>query len=467
MAKQNVSSFDHNEYLSFATSHAPLCAMGTILRERAIFAPIHEGVHIDQKVVDYRPSDKLILAVLGFISGSQSVFDLNHTLRVNEPLLRSFGYRRCADQSVIQDTLDASTEENVIELEAALSRLYRTHSRSYAALLQAKDTDQVITFDLDLSGQPCSKNAEGATKGYFPEARNTRGRQLARFLCPSTREIAVEGLYPGNRLSFEVCKPMILKLEAALGLDTPRKRRRICLRMDAGFGTDENINYALWRSYHLLAKVYSAKRAAKLARSVTSWEEVPSCDGHGFRQAGLVERPHRYGRKTRQVAIRTLKKTGAYSFSVLVSTDLEADLFTIVTAYDQRGGVPESAFCQDNQGLATRKRRKRRFAAQQMLMLLSQLAHNLIVWIKGWLIDALLDLKEQSKPTVLAIKTVAERGIKRMMHQILFLKGTITFNGQRVQTITLHPGYPLISRVHLALHALGRRYGIPVSLGES
>jgi hypothetical protein len=48
-------------------------------------------------------------------------------------------------------------------------------------------------------------------------------------------------------------------------------------------------------------------------------------------------------------------------YSVLVTTDMDTDIQTTVTDYDGRSGVPESVFCQDNQGLGMRKRRKRSF----------------------------------------------------------------------------------------------------------
>ena len=76
------------------------------------------------------------------------------------------------------------------------------------------------------------------------------------------------------------------------------------------------------------------------------------------------------------------KKGKGYQYSVIVTTDMDADLYTTVDDYDGRSGVPESSFCQDNQGLGMRKRRKKSFVAQQMLVLLNQLAHNLIRWVQ-------------------------------------------------------------------------------------
>ena len=44
-----------------------------------------------------------------------------------------------------------------------------------------------------------------------------------------------------------------------LALDEKANRMRIRLRLDGGFGTDENINFALSRGYELLVKMYSGK----------------------------------------------------------------------------------------------------------------------------------------------------------------------------------------------------------------
>lgn len=49
-------------------------------------------------------------------------------------------------------------------------------------------------------------------------------------------------------------------MEQILPLDTKAKCSHIRLRLDGGFGTEENINYALWRGYHLLAKISASFR---------------------------------------------------------------------------------------------------------------------------------------------------------------------------------------------------------------
>jgi hypothetical protein len=97
-------------------------------------------------------------------------------------------------------------------------------------------------------------------------------------------------------VSCSVLKEMVYKMEHQLEVETKAKRQHLRLRLDAGFGTDDNINFSLWRGYNILAKVstptteavlwssptpeaglrYSQKRAKSLAKSVTEWVAVPS-----------------------------------------------------------------------------------------------------------------------------------------------------------------------------------------------
>ena len=298
----------------------------------------------------------------------------------------------------------------------------------------------------------------------------------------------MESLYPGNTLSLSVFKEMALKMESHLGLTDKSQRSMIRLRLDAGFGTDENINYALWRGYHLLAKVFSGKRAKTLSKSVNEWVDVPSGADNTPRQAGWVSSPHRYCQRTRQLCVRTPKKRGGYEYSALVSTDFSSDLSTIVADYDGRSGAPESSFCQDSQGLKNRKRRKRGFIAQQVLTLLNQLAHNMIRWMQGWLIESVEasvpeaspsddsvvstemaenERKESVTESSLVIKSLRERGMKRFVSQILSISGRVEMKGQRILRVILNPLYPIIKRIKIAFRALLKPYGITVSLGKS
>jgi len=115
--------------------------------------------------------------------------------------------------------------------------------------------------------------------------------------------------------------------------------------------------------------------------------------------------------------------------------------------------------------------------AQQMLMLLSQLAHNLIKWMQSWMIDA---VKQTTPPddyhdnhdniaedTALIVEVLRERGIKRFVHHTLSLSGKVIMKGKRVVGIIINPLYPLINRMKTAFEALLRPFHIYVSLYEN
>ena len=88
--------------------------------------------------MEYSPTDKLVLMTLGIMSGCDVVFDINRKLRVDRPLLKAFGYSKCADQSVIQDTLNAVTEENVIQMESALKSIWDENNLTVPILENAR-----------------------------------------------------------------------------------------------------------------------------------------------------------------------------------------------------------------------------------------------------------------------------------------------------------------------------------------
>jgi hypothetical protein len=55
--------------------------------------------------------------------------------------------------------------------------------------------------------------------------------------------------------------------------------------------------------------------------------------------------------------------------------------------YDRRGGAIEIEIKEDKQGFGMSKRQKKKAEAQDMLVLLNVLAHNVLVWAKGWLAE--------------------------------------------------------------------------------
>src|SRR5258706_1624283 len=157
-----------------STAHASLAALGVSVRHVDLFGPIHAGVHIAQKTVRYAPTDKLYDAFIALLAGAHGLVEINGRLRPDRALQAAFGRIGCAEQSVVQDTLDACTQETVTQLEAALDAIYRQQSQGY----RHDYAQQWQILDVDMSGLPCGRKAALATPGYFAKQRNRRGRPV-------------------------------------------------------------------------------------------------------------------------------------------------------------------------------------------------------------------------------------------------------------------------------------------------
>jgi hypothetical protein len=392
-------------------------------------------VRIGQKVLKYRPVEKLQDCFINMLAGGAGVVETNHRVRPSCGLQRAFGRQSCAEQSTISDTLNACTSENVAEMRTALQGLFRTHSRSYRHAY----AQHYQVLDIDMTGLPGGRQGEGVSKGYFAHARNRRGRQLGRVLATHYEEIVVDRLYAGTRQLEKSLRELVSDAEEVLALDETRRSRTL-LRIDAGGGDDDNINWLLQRGYHLLTKVKHWRRAHKLAQSVSQWYGDPKVP---LREVGWVNQPHPYAQPTRQLAVRHRKHNGQWSYHVLVFTLSDAMIFSLLGRccpphpqpqalllaalhlYDQRGGGIETQTKGDKQGLALGHRHKKRFPAQEMLVLLAQLAHNLIIWVRT------------------ALQAVdshfSHLGILRMVRDLFHIEGRLCFDAQhQIYRITLN-----------------------------
>lgn len=308
------------------------------------------------------------------VAGGTAMSQFETLIRSDPAVQHAFGRWPSASSSQIQDTLTACTAQTVHDLQQANGQLYHQHSQTR---YHDFSTD-LLLLDLDLTGLFASKHAEGSQKGYFAKHPGEWGRQLCRVIATPYREIVGQTLVPGNTLSQITLKPAIQHAQERLHL-SPHDRRRTLFRWDAGFGTDPNINWMLTQNYHILGKMYAHTRVTKLARAVTRWFPTPSSPG---REYGLLTLPHRYARHTRQILVRTPKKAPdpGWGYGALVTTLPDLTPLELIDLYDDRGGGIETDFRSDRQGLGIGKRRKTRMAAQQVLLHLTEQAHNLLVW---------------------------------------------------------------------------------------
>jgi len=446
------------------TPRLTLVAIGLRVQQLGIFLPIAEGVKIAQKVVRYTPAQKLLDGWITILAGAHGLVEANKRIRPDRSLQWAFGREACAEQSVISETLDACTFENVREMYQATKEIYQRHGLGYR-----HDYEPGLQLlDVDMTGQPCGRKAAFATKGYFAKQRNRRGRQLGRVLATWYQEIVVDRLYDGTTQLPRIFQSLVQAAEDVLDLDK-HKRQRTVLRMDGHGGSQDDVNWSLERGYHIHTKEYSHNRARKLADSVQAWHDDAKVPG---RQVGWVTTPAtEYVRPVQRIAVRTRKRNQQWGIGVLISTlspeqvvplarlpidrlqDPLAVLLAYVYFYDLRGGGVETQIKNDRQGLGITKRNKKRFEAQEVLVQLNALAHNVVIWSRCWLAPAHPRLQRF--------------GILRMVRDVFHVSGFVTFQcGDHPCEIVLNQADPLASGLCRGLRDLLAPLHVAVNLGE-
>lgn len=350
-------------------------------------------------------------------------------------------------------------------MERAVDEIFRQHSLTY----KHNYSESLQILDVDLSGMPCGPKAALSCKGYFDKESIRYGRQLGRVAATLYEEVVVDRLYPGNAHLTEALRPLVLATEQTLALDESRRQRTL-LRIDAGGGSLSDVNWCLDRGYQIHCKDFSSARAEALAATVKQWHEDPHHEG---RQLGWVTaEPLDYVRPVRRLALRWQLKNGQTRYAALISTlspreiigllglpvDRVNDPHAVVLAYakfyDQRGGGVETEFKQSKQGVGITKRNKKRFPAQQMVMLLGALAHNVLIWTRRWL------SAEAPK--------LASFGVLRLVRDVMGVSGFVEVEGSKaIKRIVLNRAASLARHSAQAFHALLTAEQVRVGLGKT
>ena len=451
---------DESTLVGHFSPHASLAALGTLLCEKDIFGPIAEQVKISQKSVKHKPVEKVHDAFIAMLAGAHGLVEINTVLRCDEGLQQAFGRPRCAEQSVVQQTLSAATPDNVGQMRRAYQQIYREHGFARRHNYQTG----CLVLDADVTGNPCGKKAEFASKGYFANERNRRGRQIGRVLATPYQEIVAEQLFDGKKQLSQTLLDLLSDADETLELDEA-KRAETIIRVDSGGGSLDDVNEILRRGYQFHGKEYSTPKAQRLAESVERWFPDPRVPG---REVGWVTEPaNEYVRPVRRIAVRCRKNNGQWGIGVLISTAPPEEVFAktrlpftyaskeqllaYVYFYDARGGGCETSFKGDKQGLAMTHRNKKSFTGQQMLQYLTALAHNVLMWAKQWLL-----------PEVPALK---KYGILRMVRDVLQISGRIDQTEQKISGIVLNQKAPLAKQIADAFDKLLKPAHVDITLG--
>lgn len=129
-------------------------------------------------------------------------------------------------------------------------------------------------LDADMTGLPCGAKAESATKGYFSSQGIRTGRQLGRVVASHYDEVVVDRLFAGHVQLTSAVQPLIEATEQTLELRAAQRARTV-IRMDAGGGSMDDVNWLLERGYHVDGKDFSTRRAEHFALSVEQWHDDP------------------------------------------------------------------------------------------------------------------------------------------------------------------------------------------------
>jgi hypothetical protein len=447
------------------SARATLVGLGVKLCKLKVLEPMQERVKIGQKTVKYTPLEKLTDGLIAILAGAQGLVEINKRVRSDPALQTAFGRKGCAEQSVVQETLDACTTQNVEQMHKAVDQIYRRHSQGY----RHDYAQRLQLLDIDTDGRPCGRKAAFATKGYFARRPNRRGRQEGYVLASWYEEIVLKRLFSGTTQLTAALQPLIEAAEQTLDL-TLQKRQRTLLRIDSGGGSVEEVNWMLARGYQVHCKDYSGKRAGSLAESVQEWVDDPRNTG---RQVGWVtEVASLYCRPVVRIAVRCPKNNGQWAVGVILSTlspeqvlvltgqrperiqDPHAVLLAYVYFYDLRGGGVETEIKEDKHGLGTAHRNKKRFEGQQMISQLEVLAHNFLIWARSWLAPR--------------CPKIAKLGLLRLVRDALQVSGLIVWDQKAgIQQIILNAADPLAKEWQSGLSALLAQEQVAIILGET
>jgi hypothetical protein len=264
-----------------------------------------------------------------------------------------------------------------------------------------------------------------------------------RVRVAATQETLWDDVVPGNRVeTLGVVEQAVAAAERLLGLggDTAAARARRAhteWRLDSGWGSAEIINWLLARDYQVTGKVKSTSRVRKLVAPITTWEPTTSPG----REVAPVPAPVALARPCAQYAVRTPSKDrpGGYYQAVLFSSRTELAMQAVVNHYDGRAGM-EADLKGDKRGLGLGVLRKQKLAAQQMVVLLGQWAHNVLLWARGWLTPG--------------APRLAGFGIVRLVQEVWAVPGRVKRVGAEIPRVRLRPEHPRAWDVYRALPPL-------------
>jgi hypothetical protein len=248
-------------------------------------------------------------------------------------------------------------------------------------------------------------------------------------------------LYPGKQDSSSAYPPILAGLTSLLSFTQEQKQQTV-LRSDAGFGSDANIDLLLNGDWQLLTKGRGGKRPAALAHQVAAadWQVLEH-----QRWIAPTPTPPTYVKPTQHFVLSWLTSSGQLKYSTLVCSLMDWPMTDILAAYDDRAAC-ETEIQADKRGLLLERRRKKQLFAQEALILLTDVAHNLLAWTAHWMF---------------AQTPWAHFGPLRLTQDLLTIPGRLHFKHHRLVEVELKASHPYAGVVATGLQKLLDHFGNP------
>ena len=261
-------------------------------------------------------------------------------------------------------------------------------------------------------------------------------------MAPQYHETLFSLLYPGKQHSGPTYIPVLQAVDQFLGLSSAQKQRTI-LRSDSGFGGDDNIDYALQGHWQVLTKGSGGRRPGAFARQIApgDWQTLRPDD----RWIARAVAPPAYVRPVQHLVLRWRTQKGQLKHSTVVCSILEWSMTQVIDHYDGRGAC-ETEIQADKGGLKLCQRRKKRAAAQEALILLTDVVHNTLSWTAHWMFPK---------------GPLAHFGTTRLIEDVLAIPGRLIFSQEHLVEVQLNELHPHAAEVAAGLERLLDHFGHP------
>ena len=373
-----------------------------------------EQVKVKMKEVNYTVHQKMITLLLSIIMGCKYTSDVNHKLVPDTVAANMFDMKRFPDQSQVNELIRRIDEKGIEQLASV-------HHQMFMQNAQCLSSSGFIVVDIDQSGLIANgKTYEAAQKGYFSKKKNQRGYQLSAAFCGETSETISLYLDPGNTHCSarfdDLVKDTLVKLSDVA------KEHRLILRIDSGYGSDDNIS-KICDKVLFVAKAYSTVRPANIAKTIKKedWKEVDGC-------VDVFELPIVEG--LRHIVVRTLTSKGSFEYTMLVSNipSRRMSAIEMFHFYNKRQTI-EAFFKTCKNVYHIKNLRTRKFDGIYAFLWFVFIAHNLLSWFKS---------------TVLSDTELEGIGTKTLIEKLGFITAEVKQTAQTI-IITL-PGINALAR---------------------